>query len=119
MAEARAPRVLRAALRAERSWEGLGGRRRERRRGRCRRGSGGELGLDLNLPPELERIRDAVETFARAARSGDDNRAEAKQPPGERLVDADAFHLLEQQLERVPPEQTHLDQHAPVRDDEL
>src|SRR2546430_6003512 len=61
---------------------------------------------------QSQRPRDVPERFARPAGADDDDASVAHDPPRDGLVDADALHLVEQELERVAADEAHLDDHA-------
>jgi len=50
----------------------------------------------LDVPTKLQRRRDLAETLFRSSGTGDNDCPEAEQPPGQSLVNSDAFDLMKE-----------------------
>jgi hypothetical protein len=73
----------------------------------------------LDVVPEGDRVVHPREDLSRAAGAGDDQVAVVEEAPEELLLDADRFHLAEEELGRVPRDNAHLEDEPRGRDREL
>src|SRR5207253_9786616 len=79
----------------------------------------GSVGRRLNSLAEFDRIRDVGDWIHRRAGAGHDDGSVAEQAPADRLLDANAFHLGQIQLDRAAFDEAEFRDYAAIGDGEL